>query len=153
MASVDREAVYAALFARLQAKLGANISTYSRKALDFDEVPASQQPALLCLATTQTPDYPGKGTMPPRWTIRAMVVVYSRAQPDEGTPETRQLAFAKLVEDALTVVPGEAPLVGEVETTLGNLTIWCRIGGPIEVFQGAKDQGVVLIPIEMLAAV
>jgi hypothetical protein len=151
MAAFDREAIYAALYARLQSSLGATITTYSRQVLDLDEMPATQQPALLSLATDDDPDYGQPDGLPPRWYLGALVVIYLRAQPDEAAgPETKLNGFIKAIETALLAVPGEGvPL--EYATTLGGLVEWCRISGKIERHPGVRgDQAAVLIPLQML---
>jgi hypothetical protein len=149
---LDREAIYSALFARLQAKLGAACGLYSRRFLDLDQIPASQQPALLLVATEQSPDYPGHGQLPAKYDLRALAILYARAQPDDPAgPEPLLHQLVAQLDAALIADPGEGPF-SEVATTLGGLVTWARIAGPVELHPGADaDQAAALVPIEMLA--
>ena len=145
-----RETIYAALFARLQARVTL-CTTFSRKWLSADKVGIDQQPALLCLEGDEIPrDDP---TLPPVWTLEAQIVVYARTN-DTPTPGKVLSNILDQIEGALER-DNESVISAHFNTSLGlPLTVeraW--IAGPVEKEDGAltNGQGWISVPIHILA--
>jgi hypothetical protein len=132
-----REPIFDALAKRLQAVDG--IATFERKLKHWDNVPASQQPALFMAAAGQTVERQGRGLS--ALTIRVQLYLYNRN--NDGTSQNDLL---DAIDDALAPVDSE-PDYG-VECTLGGLVSSCRIEGEIETDEGLLgDQAVAIVPI------
>lgn len=136
---MNREAIYSALFAKLQAS--ANYVTTSRRLLHWNDVQSSQQPALF-VAQRNEVAVTDRG-MPTRWTLNVDVYVYART--DGGlNPGPIINPLLDAIEAAL------APNAVENAQTLGGLVSWCRIEGAIETDEGTLgDQLVAIIPITL----
>lgn len=152
--ALQRETLYAALFDALQSRIGAvAIKTYTRRVRDLDQLPVSQQPALVMLATGQTPEHQDGGIMQPRWFLDALVCVYCRSAPgDANGPEPLLHDLVGMVEDALA--PPWTEQQRRTNTTLTGSVVWARIEGPITYYHGAEgDQAEAQIPVRMLALI
>jgi hypothetical protein len=151
--AVNREAIYAALFARLQAKLGSSCKTYSRKELDFEKLGPGQCPALLCFATSQ-PTESEDPYLPAEVTLKALVVIFVKARLDDPTGgETPLNTLVSAVDAALENSAAEGAAV-RYRTTLGELVKHARVQGTVEILPGAGEllgTSAAMIPIEMLA--
>ena len=147
---ISRDAIYAALFARLQAKVTL-CKTFSRKWLEAMQIGVEQQPALLCLEGHETPrDDP---ILPPIWTLEAAVVVYARTN-DTPTPGTVLSNILDQIEGALERQNTEGGMPSHFQTTLGLQGVqraW--IAGSVDKEDGAVTggQGWILVPIHILA--
>ena len=144
--STTPEQAYAALFERLREKLE-GINFFSRQYLDWDS-PKIRQPALLSVATDMTP-VPRTRGLTPQWNLGATVLIYLRN--DGENTETRCQELIAQVHAALQLQDGELPIPGgQYETTLGDLVLWAKVDGTVEIYQGqAGTQTAVLIPIGM----
>jgi hypothetical protein len=155
--AVDRERIYAALFARLRAKVSGQVLTFTRKYVDYDQVAASQQPALILSATHTTPE--NELGEPTRWRVNAVIVLYAQTSTYPDNPDRALSQLITAVEGALEWSPDDKPLQGasfqrgvQQQTTLGGLVSHCWISGAVEYTQGETgDQAVAIIPVEMLA--
>lgn len=139
---MNREAIYAALFARLSAIPG--LVTTSRKLRHWTDVPPPEQPALFQAQGNQTAQ-PQTG-LPPKWLLSADVYIYVRTTgADAPGPVINPILDA--VTDALAP---DNPVRNTC--TLGGLVEWARIEGAIETDEGTLgDQAVAIIPINILA--
>ena len=144
--STAPEAAYAALFERMRDKV-AGINFSSRQFLDWDS-PRIRQPALLSVATDMTP-VPRTRGLTPQWNLGATVILYLRNEGETTEQKCQELIAS--VHAALQLQPGEVPIPGgQYETTLGDLVLWAKIDGTVEIFQGqAGTQTAVLIPVGM----
>ena len=146
----SREAIYAALFARLQTinsnlVAGASaIQTFSRRF-----VPASRvdlQPALLMLETGEDYEHPAFG-VPPKVTLTAQVLIYTRDGTDPNAVTATGLnRILDSLDAALTpVLPGEQ--------TLSGLVQWVRIARRQTIYDAPQDvtQATTTLEIQMLA--
>ena len=151
--SLDREAIYAALFTRLQNLTG--IVTASRVWKHWDDVDVCEQPALYLAQGSERP-IQQRGT-PPQWTLTPTIYLYVRATEGDpyAAPGTKLNALIKAIEGALERKAADvAPYGGPEEwsTTLGGLCSHCKISGTIETDEGLLgNQSVAVIPIEILA--
>lgn len=150
----DREAIMAALFERIASSHA--WATSSRRLRIWQDVPASEQPAVFVTAGSQSTQYSDRGN-PPISLLRATVYVYSRHDDPTQTPETQMNDLISAVEAALEKQPTEqaGPLGapgGGWSTTLGGLVVYARVDGDVETDEGALgDQAVAIIPVVMLA--
>lgn len=136
--SIQRESIYAALFAKLAGS--ASYTTASRRLRHWNDVPTEQQPALF-MAQRNEVAKTVRG-LPTEWTLTVDVYVYARTDGglDPG-PIINPLVDA--IEAAL------APTIEQVQT-LGGLVHWCRIEGAIETDEGTLgDQLVAIIPVSI----
>src|SRR6267142_810598 len=148
--AISREAIYAALFARLKAQVGL-CKTFSRKWLHAQEGGNEQQPALLCLEGNELPrDEPPR---PPVWTLEATVVVYARTN-DVATPGTVLSNILDQIEAALEFQAADGVnFFTEVHTMFGIRGVqraW--IAGQVQKEDGAETggQGWITLPIHIL---
>jgi hypothetical protein len=157
--ALDREPIFVAIFARLQAIPG--VVTCSRKWRHFDDVPPMEQPAIFL--TTGPEDCQPQRGMPPVWTLNPSIHVYCRndADPTENAVPGVQLhALLKLIEAAFERTQAEASLANgpfsdsgadSYGTTLGGLVNHCYIKGQIVTDEGLlQNQALAIIPVEVL---
>lgn len=148
--ALDHEACYAALHARLEAKLKPDpFHVVTRRRVDSAQM--RQQPALQVVETGAVAQV--ARNLPTIWTLQADAVVF--AQPSKGSdaPGALLSALLRAVEAALEREPDERPgASGEQRwTTLGGLVQHAWISGPIERgYVPETDQAIVFIPIEMV---
>ena len=136
---MNREAIYAALFARLQAS--ATFKTTSRKLLHWVDVPAVQQPALFQAQRNETAaTVPGQPTV---WQFQVDVYIYVHTQGDKS------LAPSQIINPLVdAVVALLAPNPIDNKCTLGGLVQHAWIEGAIQTDEGTLgDQAVSIIPI------
>lgn len=141
---MNREAIYSALFARLQGIPG--LASTSRKLRHWSDVGQSEQPALFCAQGSQTA-LPGDPTLglPTKWTLNADLYLYARTDGEQVSA-----AVLNPILDAI-----EAALKPDNPTrrtqTLGGLVERCWIEGEIQTDEGTLgDQAVAIVPIRML---
>lgn len=139
---INREAIFAALFAKVAASAG--YATIGRRLKHWNDVPKDQQPALFMAQGGQTANTV-RG-QPTRWTLSVDVYVYARTD-GAATPGSIINPLLDAIEAAL------APNAIENAQTLGGLCEWCRIEGAIETDEGTLgDQAVAIVPISILVS-
>lgn len=138
MASVSRESVMVALFARLKAMKDAGLFvTVSRRLKSFDDVPAQNQPALfmseISQSFTQRNGYPRVLEMK----VELYVYAQSNAVPDdESSPGSVMNPLLDAIEAALAPDDTE----GRRVCTLGGLVHHCWIEGDTREDEGVLGQ-------------
>jgi len=157
--AAQREAIFAALFARLQARV-TGVKVFSRKLTSFDDVAAADQPAVFLVKGNEDPT-PKQGFLP-LWKLHADIVVFCRNDASPDAPPSVQLNdLLTDIEAALERQPSEGPIAdapfpntpggSSFGTSLGGLCSHCWIAGTVEVGEGAiGDQAIAIIPIEIL---
>lgn len=160
--ALNREAIFVALFTRLQAATTGTIRYWTRRLEGWDTVAPPEEPALCLIKAGERPDYPSHGTGA-IWLLSANILVYVRDDgSNEGQIDPRFNAIMTAIETALEMQPGEVSAIGRpafppmagapAPTTLGGLCAYCRISGDVEVYQGViSNSGFLRIPIEILA--
>lgn len=150
MAALDRDAILAALFARLQTSLAGDVKTFTRRLSTYHTTPL--QPALVLLS-----DRHSAATdlgMPPIWRIAVEVLIYLETMEADDSPETRVNALVKKLEEALERQANEPRTVwggDEQGTSLGGLCSSCVVTG-VQVDQGVEGgQGEAAITISITA--
>lgn len=139
---MNREAIYAALFAKLAAIPG--LVTMSRKLKHWADVQPIEQPALYLAQKTETAQ-PQTG-LPPKWLLSVDVYVYVRT--------TGADAPGPVINPILDAVAAALEPDNPIRNTctLGGLVEWARIEGTIETDEGTLgDQAVAIVPINILA--
>lgn len=141
---MNREAVFAALWAKLDALEG--FVAKSRKLLHWNDVSRFQQPALFMAqgnmtAITET----GQET---KWLLRADVYVY--VQTGGGAPAP---VLNPLLDAVCNAVNAVHPITGRSDLAAEGATVeYCRVEGTIETDEGTLgNQAVAVIPIVILA--
>ena len=156
--ALDREAIFVALFARIQALTAWGFS--SRTFQTWDDTPPSASPA--CFLAKDTEDPTTIVGLPQSWRIRARVVVYALNESAASgiAPSTQLNQLLTALEGALERKPIEGPAIGApfpqnpggAGTTLGGLCYSCQIVGTVETFEGlVGGNAVMVVPIEILA--
>ena len=158
--AAPREAIFAALFTRLQGATGVKNAT--RTNVGWDKSPPSTMPALMLAKGKEKPSVATAG-LPTKWELEALVVLWCSNAADPTAPPSTQLnTLISALESALEMQPGETAVsgakfpaspTGAFNTTLGGLCTSCYIRGDVEVGEGTADVGSVaqaLIPITII---
>jgi len=157
--ALDREPIYAALFARLQANVPGFV-TMSRRLKTWDDISRDEQPALYLATGDQTPV--NRLGVPPTWMLEAFVYMYFRLdEPTEMIPSAQLNAALTAIENALEAQQADFdpslkdnPFFGQRrhQTTLGGLVQYAWMLPALVVEGIAQGQAAVRVPIQMLAA-
>lgn len=161
-----RETVYAALFSRLNALKGTNLTavgtdaaqtirTVSRRLKSPQEVPPTEQPAIfLCQVSEDVKPSP---PTPNKWTLKALLWVYVYNDSDQG-PAPYMNQMLDLIESALK--PAAMGVMNQGKNTLATFTLGqtmtplvedCRIAGTIKTDEGwLGPQSVAIVPIDII---
>lgn len=145
---MNRETIYAALFARIQ-----SVFTDFWATRDFiSTATCTQWPAVVLVASDQVASDGDSDTAPTPWRLGALAMLYlQRSDPGQPFEPTIHAAIDQL-EGALAARSDEDSFGQTPHTTLGNLVEWARVRGVVEIFRQPDDQrAVVHLPIEMLA--
>lgn len=135
---MNREAIYSALWDLVSSVDG--FVTKSRRIEHWANVPPAEQPAMFQMQTTEVAEVTTK--MPTKWTFHVDLYLYA-ATNDGRAPAQVLNPLIDAVCDRLK------PQF--CDQTLNGLVHRCRIVGGIRTDEGALgDQGVVIIPIEIL---
>lgn len=163
--ALNREAIFAALFARLEAIDG--LASSSRINLGWSEALAVEQPALFLTKGHEAQVQQQRNVgLPMLWKLSALITIFCRNTAPKVAPSIQLNQLIQAVEKALELQPGEQPasggmgpahLPGQVYTTLGGLVTLCTISGEVIVWEGTAEgivgtQAVASIPIELLAS-
>lgn len=146
--ALDREAIYAAIFARLGTVAG--VTTLSRTFRDLNKVRQEEQPAVfLVMGNEQAQHSVG---LPPKWTLTPSVYVYVRTDPETGSaPSSILNPILTAIETALSWQAGDgSPALGSAGK-LGGLCLYCRHVAT-EIGEGVGDgQAIAIVDLEVLA--
>ena len=139
---INREPIYAALFAKLQNLPG--IVTASRRLKHYADVPPTQQPAIFMIQRTEAAEQ--VKNLPAKWRLHADVIVYVNTGEDpNGVPAQLLNPIIDAIETALD------PDSINGSQTLGGLVSHCWISGSIETAEGVLGpQEIAVIPIEIM---
>lgn len=138
MSRPTREAVYSALFAKLQTVAG--LTTISRRVKNVQDVQPEDFPAAYQLQGVQAIKFSGANPASNVW--HASWLLYAH-DPDPASAPSTQLN--NLIDAAVAVL---APSPGFDKQSLGGLVEYCAIDGTIDVFEGVLgDRAVAVLPI------
>ena len=142
---MNREPVYAALFALLQEAGG--FATASRRLRHWSDVAAIEQPALFLAQKSETAEQ--RRGLPTRWACDVDIYLYCHAPDARTSPATILNPLLDAVEAALA--PVSQDLVLRNAQTLGGLAYQAWINGKIETDEGTLgDQAVAIVPVRVL---
>lgn len=160
--AVDREALFVALFTRLQTNVGSLVASYSRRMAAWDDKPPAVQPALLLLKGEERMERtPGA---PLIWHLMATILVYAK---DDGTGsaviDTVLNNILTAIESAMEMQPDELTAGGAMylarpnfppaATTLGGLCLGCELTGTTKTYLGTQGHdGMLELDVEIVAA-
>jgi hypothetical protein len=138
---MNREAIYSALFTLAASAPG--LITTSRKLKHWNDLSASEMPALFLTQGQQTPaTVTGQ---PTRWELNATLWVYVPTLGANSPGEVLNPILDSICKNLDYPFPGQPQ-------TLGGLVQYARIDGTIETSEGTLgDIEVVRIPVKMLA--
>lgn len=138
---MEREPIYAALFAAVSAAPG--LLTVSRRLKHWNDVPASQRPALFM---TQKDEHAMVVTgQPTRWLLNVDLYLYVSTQGSDAPG-----SVLNPILDAIAATLDFQP-VGQRQT-LGDLVHYARIEGKVETDEGTMgNDAVAIIPVSILA--
>lgn len=139
---MNREAIYSALFAAVSVAPG--LVTTSRKLKHWNDVPASQRPALFQaqkreISMVQT-------GQPTRWLLEVDLYLYVST-----LGATSPGAVLNPIVDAITAMLDLQ--VGGFPQTLGGMVHYARVEGTVETDEGTLgDDAVAIIPVQIMAS-
>ncbi len=157
--AAQREAIFAAIFARLEALPGINYAT--RVFESWDDVAPEQSPAVMLRKGPETPANRMPGG-PLAWNLSAMVVLYAKNDGSRDTAPSIQLNnLLDAIETAFQRTPIEGPAPGAMfasnpqggtfGTTLGGLCASCHISGTVEAYDGiVGGAAMAIVPLNIL---
>jgi hypothetical protein len=150
---VDREACWAALFAKLQTALGDDLVTMSRQHIMPPTLTPEQQPALFLVQARETRK-PTPAGAPVQLVLNGFLILYLQvpAPLDEIPGEETTLAATQM--NALLQSVDDAMQPDDLTTgrlTLGGLITHGWIEGDVEMDPGIfSQQGAAILPVKML---
>jgi hypothetical protein len=138
----NREAAYAALFARIASTPG--LVTASRRLRHWTDVAHTEQPALFQVQKRET--VTERRGLPPVRRLSVELYLFASVNGDRGTAPSQVLnPMLDAIEAALL------PDAGHAVQTLGGLVEHAWIAGRIETDEGVLgDQAVAIVPVEIL---
>ena len=140
---MNREAIFSALFAKLEAIPGFNTS--SRRLRHWSDVPREEQPALFMAQGDQTPET--VTGQPTKWTLAAEIYIYVTA----GDDEAPGAVINPLLDAVCNAINAPHPITGRSTLPVDGVE-FCRVSGTIETDEGTLgDQAVAIVPISILA--
>lgn len=151
--AVDREAIWAALFAYFEAQLGSKFRSMGRKHVKPPELTAADQPAFFQVAVKEVHAPQGHPGAPTRLELRGLLILYvfdESPEEDIGAEEllaeTTLNGLLKAIDAAL--VPDDL-VTGKF--TLGGLVTHCWIEGLSDLSMGVfGPQAAAILPIRIL---
>lgn len=159
MASLDREAIYSALFSLLKSKVTLiDPRRWSRRYADYMATSTDQQPSAIMVEVSEAPE--NRQGLPAKWDLTVMVRVYCRQRnaDDRASPGTLLNNIRTQVEKALEWDPkldvaGGRFIGDQTHTTLGGLCARAWVSSVSFITQGdAGDQPETDLMIEILGA-
>lgn len=153
-AAIDREAIWAALFAWFQSALGSSFKAMGRKHVPPPDLVVADQPAFFQVATRERHIPNQKPGLPSKLLLRGYIIVYvfdDSPNEDIGTErilaETTMNNLLKQIDAAL--VPDD-PTTGKF--TIGGMVTHCWIEGDTDLDPGIfGPQCAAILPLFILA--
>lgn len=141
---MSREAIYAALFARVSTLPG--LVTASRRLKHWHDTPPALQPALFMVQKRERPEQ--QSGLPTKWAFTVELYLYVHGGADPNAVPAQAL---NALLDALEEVLAPDPASG-VQTLGGLVThVWIDPAG-IETDEGVLgDQAIAIVPVQIVA--
>ena len=149
--SIDREAIYVALFNLLQTQLSNSFVTIGRRHIMPPDLSPAQQPALFVCGVGESKDPKPRGT-PGKLTLDAMLFVYAYDSAlNEEPGQEQQLAATQINQLLAAIEDALAPTGPTGVQSLGGLVSHCWIDGKTDIDPGIlSQQAVAFIPVHIL---
>ena len=157
-AAVNREAVWAALYAWLQSQLGGSFTSMGRKHVAPPDLTIADQPALFQVAGKEVHIPQKPPGAPPKIVLRGWLILYVYDQSHDEDIGSEQLLAettlnnllmaidTALAPDTVAAIPG-----GEGKFTLGGLVTHCWIEGDSDLDPGIfGPQAAAILPLNIL---
>lgn len=150
--SIDREAIWAALFAYFQTKLSGQFTVMGRKHKMPPDLTTAEQPAFFLVQVKESHGPKPKG-VPTRLTLHGFIILYALA-PTIDQPVGAETALAATTLNDMYKAIDQALLPDNLGTgafTLGGLVSHCWIEGETDQDPGIlSDQAAAILPIHIL---
>lgn len=141
---IAREAIYAALFARVAA--AAPFVTCERRLRHLSDVAPPEQPALFLAQKSETAETKALGA-PTVWTLAVDLYLYVHS----GDPYRPPATLLNPLIDAVEAALAPSPATGLQDLGLPDMVRHACLAGKIETDEGVLgDQAVAILPIEIL---
>jgi hypothetical protein len=141
MSRATREAVYATLFAKLQAVPG--LVTVSRRLQNVQDMQPEQLPAAFQLQGQQDARFTGANPTTNTWRADWLLYAY-----DDDPTSAPSVGLNAMIDAAVAAL---APPPYADKQTLGGLVEYAAIDGSIQVFEGALgNRAVAVLPITLV---
>lgn len=149
--AIDREAIWAALFAYLKTKLAASFVTIGRKHVPPPTLTIPDQPALFQVAAREGHKPKPPGT-PTQLTLRGYLIVYCYVDsPQEDIGSETQLGETLLNNLLLAIDQALLPDNVNGKFTIGGLATHCWVDGDTDMDPGIfGDQAAAILPLNIL---
>ncbi|WP_423396027.1 hypothetical protein [Burkholderia sp. LMG 21824] len=143
--SIQREPIYAALFALVQSAVAPYAVTIGRRFQLASQVPPSEQPAVFQVQKSERIAHERRG-LPKKYHLFVDLVVYAQAGDSAAIPATAVNTILDAIDNALAPAPGD-PMNNQ---TLGGLVEHAWIEGEVLIVEGTlQDQSVAIVPVQM----
>lgn len=142
---MNREAIYSALWAKLEALDG--FTTKSRRLLHWNDVNRYDQPALfMAQGNQQVITITGQES---KWLLNADIYIYVQTDGEPPAP-----IINPLIDAVCNTVNAIHPITGRSDLMVEDAVIeYCRVEGTIETDEGTLGNlAIAIIPIVILAA-
>jgi hypothetical protein len=139
----SREAIYAALFARVAGS--ASFQTTTRRVKEYSDVDQATQPALLQVELGE--NWNARIGMPPIVTLNCRLFVYCESNDPTQPVSTQMNSLLDSLTNALA--PPLTPQ-GSFRQTLGGLVQHAAIAGQVTIAEGLSGQSEAMVPVEIL---
>lgn len=155
--ALNREQLFSTLFTRLT--LLGGFAYYSRQFKTYDDLEASQQPALLMVKGSES--VVNSRGLPPTWTLNGNIYIYCRNDRDLETSSSIQLnqlltvvesAFERTATETTVANAPYQDMGSDYLTTLNGLCSHAWINGSIQTDEGTLgQQAIAIVPFEIVA--
>lgn len=151
--AVDREAIWAALFALLQGSLGPLCQTMGRHHVMPPQLSAEQQPAAFLVQAKESRP-PSPSGLPQKLILTGFIILYFQAPEPLLEEVGTETVLGATAANALLKAVDTALMPDNWATgkqTLGGLVTHCWIEGEVDQDTGVfGEQGAAILPIKML---
>jgi hypothetical protein len=147
--SIDREAIYVALFALILSKLGSTFVTISRRHIMPPDLSPAQQPALfICMDKESSAPQP-RGTGG-KLSLSVSLFIYCYQPATNEAPGTETFLASSQLNGLLKAIDDALATPSNIQT-LGGLVSHCWTAGDTLIDQGILgQQAVAIVPLNIL---
>jgi hypothetical protein len=149
--SINREAIYVALFNLLKTQLASSLVTIGRRHIVPPDLSPAQQPALFVCGVGESKEPKPRGT-PGKLTLHAMLFLYAyESAINEQPGQEQQLAATQINQLLAAIEDALAPKDPSGNQSLGGLVSHCWTEGNTDIDPGIlSQQAVAFVPVHIL---